>query len=51
MSEENDVLNPTLVEPSTTDDAAKLEKKCPALVVIDQRLIDLSNIEVEVKVV
>lgn len=51
MSEENDVLNPTLVEPSTTDDAAKLEKKYPALVVIDQKLIDLSNIEVEVKVV
>lgn len=45
MSEEN------LVEPTTTttDDAAKLEKKYPAFVRIDQQLIDLSNIEVEIK--
>lgn len=49
MNGENDVLNPTIVEPSTTDDAAKLEKKCPALVVIDQKLIDLSNVEMEIK--
>lgn len=45
MSEEN------LVEPTTTDDAAKLEKKYPAFVRIDHQLIDLSNIEVEIKVV
>lgn len=45
MNEEN------LVEPTTTDDAAKMEKKYPAFVRIDHQLIDLSNIEVEIKVV
>lgn len=47
MNEEN-LVEPTTTT-TTTDDAAKLEKKYPAFVRIDQQLIDLSNIEVEIK--